>query len=192
MSALVLAAAPAAAEGYRDPDALRREISADRWRAGQFKAQREKLGQDKAAAKENKQRLKDLDARVAELEKRIKENEGLLFRFGQKTPAVPAPKEAPQPQAPVLVDLENMKGADWMLMTPAQKLIYADTMLRVLIEQGIPVQKPAVYYMQAMDWMLSEEPSFGAKYLDYLFLFSVYDNEPDSRPTIDFVRGRTS
>ena len=161
-------------------DDLTRSVSANEKMITRF--QKELSGADEA-------KKRSLQTKIASLEQ---QNKGLRIQLG-RVPAAPQASAPTQGQTPgsdgyVRKSFDDMTGLDWEQMAPEDKQRFVYTAIGSLEQQGVFVSRTPQEYVEEMDRVLKTEPSLSSEYLDSLFVFCVYDNEPQTRPALSRIR----
>lgn len=97
--------------------------------------------------------------------------------------AVPAPESLAQ-----LMRMEELRGSDWAGLTREQKEFYVFTGYGGLEQQGVPLKQKPYYYVEALEKLLTIEPTLKGEYLDDLLLFCVNESEPETRDILKRLR----
>lgn len=95
---------------------------------------------------------------------------------------------SPVERKPITNKFEDMTGQDWLSMSDEQKQIFVFTGIGGLERQGVFITRPPQDYIAALDKLMVAEPLFQKDFLDSLFVFCVYDGEPQTRVVIDRIR----
>ncbi len=83
---------------------------------------------------------------------------------------------------------EELSGADWERLSQSEKQRFIYTGIGGLERQGVFVSRSPQSYLEAMDTILAADASLKEEFLDNLFVFLVYDGEPQTRDEIDAIR----
>lgn len=95
--------------------------------------------------------------------------------------------------SPAFADnIEDLTGKDWLSMTQAQKEFFVYTAIGGLERQEVVITRFPAYYVEALDKLVQLEPFYQQEYLENLFVFSVYESEPQSRVKIEKIRQEMS
>ncbi|MCG3175141.1 MAG: hypothetical protein MOGMAGMI_00063 [Candidatus Omnitrophica bacterium] len=84
--------------------------------------------------------------------------------------------------------LEDLRGSDWAGLSRQQKEYFVFSGYGALEQQGVPLKQKPYHYIEALDKLLSVEPSLAGEYLDDLLLFCVNESEPEARPVLKRLR----
>jgi hypothetical protein len=133
--------------------------------------------------------LSGADARKrAELEAKIKrletQNSNLLRAVPPAAPAAPA--------GPARKAMEDLKGSDWPRLSESEKQRFVYTGIGGLERQGVFVMRPPQDYVEALGKILGGDAAMQDEYLEDLFVFCVYDAEPQTREAIERIRERST
>jgi hypothetical protein len=87
--------------------------------------------------------------------------------------------------------LEELTGVDWKRLSMFEKQRFIYTAIGGLERQGVFITRTGHEYLEAMDKLLHVESSLWSEYLDNLFVFCVYDREPQTRDAIRRIRNES-
>lgn len=82
---------------------------------------------------------------------------------------------------------KNPTGADWLLMTPEEKVQCVESSVSFLKKKGIPVGQPASYYGAMLNSVV-DEPGAEKASITNIVTTLIYKNEPQTRAIIDSLR----
>ena len=99
--------------------------------------------------------------------------------------AAPAPVSDARPAAKAL---EELKGEDWSMLPISEKQRFVYTAIGGLERQGVFISRHPQEYLEAIEKVLASDPSMKQEFLDNVFVFLVYDAEPQARDEIDAIR----
>jgi hypothetical protein len=89
-------------------------------------------------------------------------------------------------------NIEDLTGKDWLAMTQAQKEFFVYTGIGGLERQEVVITRLPAYYIETLDKLIKLEPFYEKEYLENLFVFAVYESEPQSRVKIEKIREEIS
>lgn len=168
-------------------DTLKRSISANKSMLTKFKKQWEAApaGPDKVKL-ENK--IKNLEA----------QNNALKNQLVKPSKATAAPGTIKQPTTqtpsgpePATKTLDQLQGKDWRKMSAADRERFIYMGVGSLERRGVFIAKPPGDYVQTLNTVLETNPELSDEFLEDLFVFCVYDSEPQTRPAISRLRTET-
>lgn len=87
-----------------------------------------------------------------------------------------------------LTRMEELRGSDWPALTKEQREFYVFSGYGGLEQQGVPLKQKPYHYVEALDKLLTVEPTLKDEYLDDLFLFCVNESEPEARDILKRLR----
>ena len=87
-----------------------------------------------------------------------------------------------------LTRMEELRGSDWAALTREQREFYVFSGYGGLEQQGVPLKQKPYHYVEALDKLLTVEPTLKGEYLDDLFLFCVNESEPEARDILKRLR----
>lgn len=120
----------------------------------------------------------------AKAEKPKKEKKQKAAKKAEIAPAAETPAPAPDPSKP-------FSGEDWLKLDEAQQNRQLLTELTQAMNRGIQVWKPHDFYFDAIQEAIQKDPTLGKKTFFSLLLDQISLYEPDNRPVIQVLRGRT-
>lgn len=161
--------------GTVDLDAVKSKISANRSLIVRFTAQSSDLSKKNPRSAEEKNKLADVNNKIAVLKS---DNKHLMSLLSSSA----APKSIPQNIQ------KNLTGNDWIEMPLKDKELYIFTTLGMLIKKDVLTIKPSSYYIESLNKLFDHNPSYRSKDLDDLLILTIYKNEPDSRSAINAFR----
>jgi hypothetical protein len=125
-------------------------------------------------------------AKIALLEQQNREFWSKLDPKAAASQAVPI---APASQtATGTKSMEDLTGEDWSRLSEPERQRFIYMAIGGLERQGVFIARPPLEYLGAMDKILRDEPALKQEYLDNLFVFCVYDGEPQTRDAISRIR----
>jgi len=181
---------------YLDVNTLERRISANRAWAGRLESRLEGLRRAGFTEQGEGSPFQAIQKDLKDLDREHQELVGQLEARRHPAAAVPMIGSrfsgAAGPAMPPLWggrDPFTFKGKDWLKLSEIEKEVCAFRILASIEEQGVPIRRPTGFYIAKMDETLTSRPYFQEKALKRVFLFAVYDNEPESRKAIDRLGG---
>ncbi len=108
-------------------------------------------------------------------------------------PSKVVPVEVKMPMAETVAPAQSqesgaLKGINWIAMSREEKEMYVFSAMGALVKHDVVSMKPSYFYIDELDNALAKDPSKKDQYIDDLFISSIYQNEPDTRSSIDKIR----
>ena len=83
---------------------------------------------------------------------------------------------------------ERLTGAEWVLLTHADKLSYVLGAMEILKAQNVPMQKSPYAYEYAVDQLFTDKPELSASDSVVTLASILYDSEPEAREVLEAIR----
>ncbi len=166
-----------------DKDAMQRSITSNEAMIRKFQSQLDQSPQDE-------QKKKSLSKKIAALKI---ENDRILRSLNGTTikNEVSDNKASERPERSEK-SMDDLIGEDWMMLSQLQRERFVYTAIGGLERQGVFITRTPSDYITALDTLLENEPSMRQEFLDNIFVFCVYDGEPQTRDAIQKIRNENA
>jgi hypothetical protein len=95
-------------------------------------------------------------------------------------------------EAPSVKMFEDLTGEDWARLSEQEKQRFVYTAIGALERRGVLIMRSPGEYLDAMEKLLLSDAELRREYLESLFVFCVYDGEPQTRDAIRLIRREAS